>query len=69
MRELAFRTGINRAVLSFAEQGRLIPSGEEFARVMAVLAAAEHRAGGLSDTRIDPEEAENIGLTSATQLA
>ena len=37
MRELERQSGVNRYVLSLAEQGRLIPTGEEFDAVMAVL--------------------------------
>lgn len=37
MRELEKRSGINRSVLSLAEQGRLVPKGDEFDRVMTAL--------------------------------
>jgi hypothetical protein len=41
MRDLEKRSGINRWILSLAEQGRLIPTGEEFEAVMGVLRAEE----------------------------
>lgn len=37
MRELEKRSGVNRSVLSLAEQGRLVPKGDEFDRVMTAL--------------------------------
>ena len=37
MRELERRSGVNRWILTLAEQGRLIPTGAEFDAVMAVL--------------------------------
>lgn len=39
MRELERRSGVNRWILSLAEQGRLVPTGEEFEKVMGVLRA------------------------------
>lgn len=37
MRELEERSGVHRSVLSFAESGRINPTGDEFMRVMAAL--------------------------------
>lgn len=42
-RELERRSGINRYILSFVEQGRMIPTGEEFEKVMGVLRKEEAR--------------------------
>lgn len=37
MRQLESLSRVHRSILSYAEQGRLVPKGEEFDRVMAVL--------------------------------
>ncbi len=37
LRQLEDRTGISRAYLSMAERGRLVPTGEEYRKVMAAL--------------------------------
>lgn len=39
--ELSRRVGINKGTLSYIESGRMVPTGEEFERVMAVLRDAE----------------------------
>lgn len=41
MRELERLSGINRWILSLAEQGRLIPTGEEYEAVTAALRQRE----------------------------
>lgn len=50
MRDLEKRSGINRWILSLAEQGRLIPTGEEFEAVMGVLRAEEARQAEAAET-------------------
>lgn len=37
MRELERRSGVNRYILSFVEQGRMVPTGEEYDAVMTAL--------------------------------
>jgi transcriptional regulator with XRE-family HTH domain len=44
--ELSRRVGINKGTLSHIESGRMVPTGAEWARVMAVLRDAE---AGLSE--------------------
>lgn len=46
MRELERRSGVNRWILSLAEQGRLTPTGAEFDAVYEVLSAEETRQRG-----------------------
>lgn len=41
MRDLERRSGVRRAALSLAEEGRYVPTGEEFNKVMAVLQEQE----------------------------
>lgn len=43
MRELSRRTGINRGTLSYLESGRMVPTADEWQRVVAVLRDAERR--------------------------
>lgn len=50
MRELERRSGVNRWILSLAEQGRLTPTGEEFDKVMAVLLPQEEAEQPSEDT-------------------
>lgn len=44
LRQLSELTGIPRGYLSMAERGRLVPTGEEYRRVMAALAEKENAA-------------------------
>lgn len=44
IRKLSDLTGIPRGYLSMAERGRLVPTGEEYAAVMAVLTNPEKAA-------------------------
>ncbi len=44
MKELARRVGINHGTLSHIEGGRMVPTGDEWSRVMAVLRDAEARS-------------------------
>lgn len=53
MKELARRVGINHGTLSHIEGGRMVPTGEEWARVMAVLRDVEAQ-------REAPETAEAV---------
>jgi predicted transcriptional regulator len=41
LRELSRRSGVDKAILSMAENGRLIPTAAEWDAVMAALRAAE----------------------------
>lgn len=41
LNELSRRVGINKGTLSLIENGRMVPTGAEFQRVMAVLRDAE----------------------------
>lgn len=45
IRELARRSGIDKAILSMAENGRLIPSAAEYEAVMRVLRDAQQPGG------------------------
>lgn len=47
MSELSRRSGVRMTVLSFAETGRYLPTGEEFSRVIAAL-----ETGDVSDVGI-----------------
>lgn len=54
MRELARSAGVDKAKLSLIEAGRLIPTGEEFDLVMAVLdRAAVVQAATISGVAVD----------------
>ncbi len=44
IRKLSDLTGIPRGYLSMAERGRLVPTGEEYRKVMQALAIAEEEA-------------------------
>lgn len=44
IRELSIRSGVNRGDLSKIERGRMVPTGEEYAKVMAVLDKAREDA-------------------------
>jgi predicted transcriptional regulator len=44
IRRLSELTGIPRGYLSMAERGRLVPTGEEYRKVMAALADKENAA-------------------------
>jgi len=44
LRELSRRTGVHKEILSMAENGRVIPSAEEYEAVTRVLRAAETTA-------------------------
>ena len=39
LRELAKLSGVNHVTLALAEQGRLVPTGDEYQKVMAALQA------------------------------
>ena len=39
LRELARLSGVNHVTLALAEQGRLVPTGDEYQKVMAALQA------------------------------
>jgi len=44
IRELARLSGVDKAILSMAEHGRLVPSGAEYAAVMEALRKAREAA-------------------------
>lgn len=44
IRKLSDLTGIPRGYLSMAERGRLVPTGDEYAKVMAVLSSIDPQA-------------------------
>lgn len=46
IRELSRRSGVDKAYLSLYENGRMVPSSDEFDRIMAVLREAEKESGG-----------------------
>ena len=48
--ELSKRSGMNVGMLSYFENGRMIPTAEEFDRVMAVLRDAEDRQANAGST-------------------
>lgn len=50
MRQLEAASGINRAMLSLAEAGRLVPTGAEYDAVMAALAVVEADQARVSGT-------------------
>lgn len=54
IRELSRLTGISRGMLSLMEHGRMVPTGEEYSRVMAALENAERR-GSVADRGGEPE--------------
>ena len=41
LRELAKLSGVNHVTLALAEQGRLVPTGDEYQKVMAALKRGE----------------------------
>ncbi len=43
IRELSRRAGVDKAYLSLYENGRMVPSSDEFDRIMAVLREAEQK--------------------------
>lgn len=53
MRDLSTRAGINRGDLSKIEAGRMVPTAEEFERVMAVLEEQTAERGQLA-THVAP---------------
>ena len=50
MRELERRSGVHRSILSMAEHGRLVPTAEEFAKVMAVIPVAVQSPEGATSS-------------------
>ena len=44
LRELARLSGVNHVTLALAEQGRLVPTGDEYQKVVAALTAAKGEA-------------------------
>jgi transcriptional regulator with XRE-family HTH domain len=48
LRELAKLSGVNHVTLALAEQGRLIPTGDEYQKVMGALTAAGASASAAS---------------------
>lgn len=46
IRDLERRSGVSRAVLSYAESGRMVPRGDEYDAVMKVLLEEEQKQGG-----------------------
>jgi transcriptional regulator with XRE-family HTH domain len=44
LRELARLSGVNHVTLALAEQGRLVPTGDEYQKVVAALNSAKGEA-------------------------
>jgi transcriptional regulator with XRE-family HTH domain len=54
MRELARLSGVASPILSQCERGRMIPTAEEFSKVMAALEAAVSREAAGSSIPVEP---------------